>query len=72
MAERPSESGRGGGRRRKVKWRPLADRSYTTGAPLRTSHEQVLSKFVRVIFFKLRQNGVRGHVASPRVCMTNY
>ena len=31
--------------------RPLADRSCTSGALLRTSHELVLSKFVHLTFF---------------------
>ena len=38
----------------KVKWRLLADRSCTSGALLRTSHELVLSKFARLIFLKWR------------------
>ena len=35
-----------------LKWRLLADRSYisVTPPPLRTSHELVVSKFVRLIF----------------------
>ena len=37
-------------------------RSCTSVAPLRTSHELVLSKFVRLVFEK-GQNGVRGHAA---------
>ena len=56
-------AGRGGGQRSKfkvknkghvprskVKCRHLADRPCTSGAPLRTCHELVLSKFVRLIF----------------------
>ena len=40
----------GQGSRVKVKWRLLVDRSCTSGALLRTSHELVLRKFVRLIF----------------------
>ena len=36
--------------RDKVKWRPLANRACTSSALLRTSHELVLSKYVRLIF----------------------
>ena len=32
-----------------LKWRPLVDRSCTSGALLRTSHELVLSKFVHLV-----------------------
>ena len=46
--------GEGGGQRSRVegkfKWRPLADRSWTSDVPLHAGHELVLSKFMRLIF----------------------
>ena len=39
-----------GGIPQSVKWRPLADRSCISFAPLRTIHEPILSKFVCRIF----------------------